>query len=104
MISIYLGGEKISYTAGDTFVLSVASSDGFDERSSLKFCIAKNEESENVIEKEFLQENGQFNVELSADEAAKLTLGEYVYKLVLINGAGEISTEKSGELTVKWGA
>ena len=104
MINIYLGGDKISYTAGDTFLLAVGSLDGFAQGSRLKFCVAENEDSLNLIEKEFYLENEAFCVELTAEESDRLKRGEYIYKMVVINESGETETQKSGELTVKWGA
>ena len=43
MIKIYSGGEKITYTKGDTFEISVSSAEGFGEESTLRFQVAKNE-------------------------------------------------------------
>lgn len=104
MINIYLGGEKIAYTAGDTFFISVSSTEGFSQGSRLKFCVAENEESDNVIEKEFLLEDDGFKVELLPEETEKLKLGEYIYKMVVVTDSGDMETQKSGELYVKWGA
>lgn len=104
MIKIYSGGEKISYTAGDTFILNVSAAEGFEENSSLKFCIAKNEASEYVIDSDFSLTDGRFTIGLTDEEKSKLQIGDYIYKMTVVGGDGKIVTQKSGEFTVKWGA
>lgn len=104
MIKIYSGGEKITYTKGDTFEISVSSAEGFGEESTLRFQVAKNEQEELLIDTAFPLKDTEFNIVLTDEEKEKLSIGEYIYKLVLISGKGEIITQKSGEFTVKWGA
>ena len=104
MIKIYSGGDKITYTVGDTFEISVSSAEGFDAGMTLKFQIAKSEDMPLLIDTVFELENTEFSVTLTDEEKEKLPIGEYIYKFVLISQDGEIITQKSGELIVKWGA
>ena len=104
MIRIYCGGENITYTAGDTFELDITTAGGFEQGTTLNFQIAQNEQSESVINKLFDLKSGCFEVVLSGEETEKLAIGNYIFKLTVIDSGGKISTEKSGELTVKWGA
>lgn len=104
MINIYSGGEKITYTAGDSFEISVSSVDGFSNDVRLKFQVAKNESESLLIDAVFELDNDEFSVVLTDEEKEKLIIGDYVYKLVLVTKSGEIVTQKSGELIVKWGA
>lgn len=103
MISIYSNGEKITYTAGDTFLMGVSSDDGFDEGAQLKLQIAENETAPLLIDATFTQVDGGFNVTLTSSEKRRLTLGDYIYKLVLVSASGDILTQKSGDFIVKWG-
>ncbi len=103
MVLIYSNGEKITYTAGDTFLMEVSSDEGFDEGAQLKLQIAESETAPLIVDATFSQINGGFAVTLSEREKEKLTLGNYIYKLVLVSIAGEIITQKSGDLIVKWG-
>ena len=104
MIKIYSGGEKISYTSGDTFILNVSATEGFEENTVLKFYIAKNEVGEYIIDSEFSLSEGRFTIELTDEEKSNLQVGEYIYKMTIVGGDGKIVTQKSGEFTVKWGA
>ena len=104
MIKIYSGGEKITYTAGDTFEISVSSAEGFEEKSTLLFQVAKSENEEFLVNSAFDLINDEFIIILTDEEKGKLPIGEYIYKLVLINEKSEVVTQKSGELVVKWGA
>lgn len=104
MIKIYSNGDKITYTAGDTFVMNVTTADSFDEGSTLTFKIAQNETSEDIISKEFSLNGTGFEVSLSEEDRDLLPIGEYIYKLVLKSANDEIITRKSGEFIVKWGA
>lgn len=103
MINIYSSGKQITYTAGDTFELSVLSESEFDSGAILKFQVAKNEESELLIDTSFNLNESGFIITLNDEEKEILTLGEYIYKIVLISASGDIITQKSGELIVKWG-
>ena len=104
MLQIYSGGEKISYTAKDSFYLVVESEQGFEPGDQLKLQIAETEESELLIDSTHQLKNSFFEIALTDEEKAKLTLGNYVYKIVVISGNGDVLTRKSGELEVKWGA
>lgn len=104
MVLIYSNGEKITYTAGDTFLMEVSSAEGFEEGAQLKLQIAESETAPLLVDATFSQVGGGFEVILSDREKEKLTLGNYIYKLVLVSVAGEIITQKSGDLIVKWGA
>ena len=103
MVLIYSNGEKITYTAGDTFLIEVSSDEGFDEGAQLKLQIAESETAPLLVDATFNQVNGSFDVALTSREKEKLTLGNYIYKLVLVNVSGEIITQKSGDFIVKWG-
>lgn len=104
MVLIYSNGEKITYTAGDTFLMEVSSAEGFDEGAQLKLQIAESETAPLLVDATFNQVDGGFEVTLSEREKGRLSIGNYIYKLVLVNIAGEIITQKSGDLIVKWGA
>ena len=102
MIKIYSGGEKISCSTEDTFLLTVEAENGFEMGTSLKFQVAKDEEGELLIDKIFSLNGTFFQIELTEEE--KPDLGEYVYRIVLLNLDGSVITQKSGQLEVKWGA
>ena len=103
MIIIYSDGELITYTAGDTFSLNVSATDEFEQGSKLNFQVAENEQAESVINKIFdLTEDG-FEITLSKEETEMLPIGNYIYKIVILDLNGKITTRKSGELIVKWG-
>ena len=104
MIKIYSGGDKITYTAGDTFEISVSSAEGFPAGATLRFQVAKDELAELLIDSDFNLTGEGFIISLKNEEKEKLPIGEYIYKLVLVGVDGEIVTQKSGELIVKWGA
>ena len=104
MIQIYSAGDKITYTAGDSFEITVSSADGFPIGAILKLQVAKNEIEPLLIDTIFELENEKFYVVLTDAEKEKLPIGEYIYKLVLVSKTGEIVTQKSGEMIVKWGA
>ena len=104
MIKIYCGGENITCTAGDTFSIDITTADGFEPGTTLEFQVAQNEQEDSLIEKIFDLSSGEFEIVLSEEEIKKLPIGNYIYKLTVIDPGGIISTRKSGELTVKWGA
>ena len=103
MITIYSDGEHITYTAGDTFSLDVSATDEFEQGAKLNFQVAENEQAVSVINKMFDLTYGCFEITLSKEEAQKLPIGNYIYKITIIDLSGNITTRKSGELTVKWG-
>ena len=98
-------GSRIEYTAGDTFRISVTAKGGFNENSQLRFIAAKDENSENLIDNTYdLTGEGEFCIHLQDKDIQKLKAGsDYVYKLTLLTADGVIVTQKSGDLTVKWG-
>lgn len=102
MITV-INGCDIEYTAGDTFLLSVTSVDGFTEGAKMRFVIAQGKHSDAIIDKQFeLSEDG-FTLTLTAEESAKLPMEEYIYKLILLDITGQVITQQSGDFTVKWG-
>ena len=103
MVLIHSNGEKITYTAGDTFLMEISSDDGFEEGAQLKLQIAESETADFLVDATFNQSNGGFEVTLTDREKEKLPIGDYIYKLVLVNVSGEIITQKSGDFIVKWG-
>ncbi|MFA7636784.1 MAG: hypothetical protein WCX81_03370 [Monoglobales bacterium] len=104
MLKVYSGGEKISYTANDSFFLTVESEEGFESGTQLKLNIAETEEGEMIIDKVFGLNGGLFEIILTDEEREKLSLGNYIYKIVILGGNGDVVTRKSGELEVRWGA
>lgn len=103
MIKIYCDGGNITYTAGDTFSINVSATDEFEQGTKLNFQVAENEQAESVINKTFQLIGGGFEITLSKEETEKLPIGNYIYKITIIDLSGNITTRKSGELTVKWG-
>ena len=103
MIIIYSDGDHITYTAGDTFSVDVSATDEFEQGTKLNFQVAKNEQDESVIDKMFDLTGDSFEIILSEEETKTLPIGDYIYKIAIIDLNGKITTRKSGELTVKWG-
>ena len=101
---IIINGTDIEYTKDDTFELYVTTKNGFNDGTNLKFIISENENVTPLIENQTNVLDGKFKVTLNAEEKAKLNLGDYIYKLVLISTDGKIITQKSGNFLVKWGA
>lgn len=104
MLRIFSGGEQISYTAGDSFMLCVSADDGFAEGTRLYFQVAENENAGYIIDKIFALAGDGFEIVLTQDESEKLSIGNYIYKLVVVDAEDIVITRKSGELIVKWGA
>ena len=97
---------NLEYTKGDTFSLPVRALPGneFSEGMQLEFVIAESEQSDPVIEKVFnVNDDLTFTVTLTDSEKKKLSLGEYIYKMITYKN-NEIITEISGYFTVVWGA
>ena len=94
----------IYYTKDDTFKITVGSNGEFEEGSSLKFIIAKNEEENPLVEEIFQLNENVFDITLNNPNKDKLAIGEYIYKIVLTNSSGEVVTQVSGNFIVKWGA
>ena len=102
MLKIYDEGKRIEYTKNDEFELSVR----VDEATTnhmLRFVVALDEASLPVIEHQFSYDNDIFNVTLTSNEKEHLGIGNYIFKLILIDGTGKIDTQLSGDLIVKWG-
>ena len=100
-----INGTDIQYTKGDTFRLTVSSKNSFNEGSQLRFVVARNEESDNIINKTFdLNGEGVFVVSVNETEREEMQIGNYLYKFILIAPDGTIITQKSGDFIVKWGA
>ncbi len=104
MIRIFSDGAVISYSQGDTFSLSVESESGFEVGAKLNFQVAESEEKESVIDKIFEDGNSVFEITLTEEEIKKLSLGRYVYKIIIMGPDDSVITRKSGELEVRWGA
>lgn len=101
-----IGNQNIEYTQGDTFELPVTQTyDGeFSSGMCLKLIISKSVIADPFIEKNFdIGDDLSFNIVLDEADKEKLTLGEYLYKII-IHKEDRIVTEKSGFFTVKWGA
>lgn len=99
--------QGIEYSTNDTFVFNVSpiNQETFADGSALKLIISNSETSEPIIEKTFsLNADNTFNITLTEDETDKLSIGRYVYKIIIIDESGVISTQKSGFLDVIWGA
>lgn len=98
--------RHIEYSVDDTFSLPVreAYEGFFSENSQLVFIVAKNEQESFLIEKTFdINEDRTFLVTLNETEKKRLTPGDYIYKIRIIEN-NRASTEKSGDFIVKWGA
>lgn len=96
----------IEHSISDTFIFTVspAANEAFDDYSILNFVVAKQENENPIIDKSFTLNEGQFIVTLTEEEKAKLPIGNYIYKMIIISNRGIVSTEKSGFLDVVWGA
>lgn len=98
-----VNGLDIEYTIGDTFRLAIGSEAGFSAGSKMRFQIAENTEA--IISNEFnLNDDGEFVIELSEADKAKLAVNDYQYRITVIDVSGDVVTEKSGNFKVKWGA
>lgn len=96
---------NLSYPIGDTFAIKIeASSGSFSDGSTLELIIAPDKESEPVIDNTYSLTNGVFNVNLSENDKKALTIGEYLYKLILKGTDGSVYTQTSGNLYVTWEA
>ena len=94
----------LSHTKGDTFLFEVTANEAFSEGSTLKFTVAKNEDETPVISNNYSLSNNTFSVSLSETDEKKLDIGIYVFKMTVLNLSGQIITQASGELEIKWGA
>ena len=100
-----INNSRLVYSLENTFNLPITNgASGFEVGTSLKFVVAENETSENLIEKTFSLSGDSFNVVLTTYELKKLVINDYIYKIIIYSPNGEVVTEKSGYLTVKWGS
>lgn len=97
-----INNTDIEYTHGDSFRLNVSSDIGIPGGAVLRLQINTDEEN-NIINTTFSQGDDGFDIELTADQRSLLSVGNYMYRLSVIDGTA-IITEKSGNLKVKWGA
>lgn len=105
MIKVF-DNSDIEYSVGDTFNLPVEPSreDEFSVGMQLRFVVAESVQSTPIIDNTYnINENLTFNVVLSEADIKRLSLGEYVYKIITYKD-NQIETEVSGFFTVKWGA
>ena len=106
MIRINEDTGDISYTKDDTFKMTAYTEhEGyFKEGSKMKFIIAQTEESDYLIEKTVnINDDLTFTLTLDDREKGMLNIGDYIYKLVLLEN-NSIVTQISGHFEVKWGA
>lgn len=105
MVKIFQKGEKIEYTQGDTFAISISPEDGdtFIDGSTLEFIVADESSKNPIIDISCDLIAGIFNVSFSGKDR-EIPYGKYVYKMVLHAVNGTIVTQKSGEFEVIWGA
>lgn len=104
MLNIYSGGEKITYSTGDTFELSVSNAEEFEKGAQLRFVISKDENEPYLIDCNYSLEDCCFEISLSDEDKEKLCIGKYIYKIIIITADDKVVTQKSGEIVVKWGA
>lgn len=100
---IKIENENILYTYGDTFQINVSGS-MISAGDVLRFQITRNEQNDILIDRKYHESDNSFNVILSDSDINKLTIGEYVYRISIINRNNEIITRNSGHFIVKWGA
>ena len=103
MTEIFNSGEKITYTLGDTFELEISSED-FESGDTCTFIISEHEESEPIIKSTFRLISGAFSITFTAAEKSRLSLGNYIYKAVVVASDKTTVTTVSGDFIVKWGA
>ena len=95
----------IEYSIGDTLKSAIKFVTNLENDSIMRFVISNNDTSYPIIDKTFLMDNnGIFTVELTPSERKKLTLGQYVYKIIINGVDGSIKTRQSGYFRVIWGA
>ena len=99
-------GLDIEYTKGDTFSFNIECEDEIPEGSTMRLQISPNGNVNNIIlYKNFNTNNNMFSVTLTQDETELLNIDEvYQYRFTFIDIYGNIITNISGNLIVKWGA
>lgn len=105
MVKIYQDGRKITYTRGDTFLISISPEDGeiFPEGSTLELIIADEPTKAIIIDNTYDLSDGTFTVEFTKKDT-EIAYGNYVYKMILRTVEGIVVTQKDGEFEVIWGA
>ena len=104
MITI-TNGNDIEYSKGDSFFLPIeAVGDVFDENSKIRLIIAKDDSSAAIVDNTYTYADSIFAVSLTDADKEKLTIGDYIYKLITTTADGTVTTEISGNFIVKWGA
>lgn len=96
--------SRIEYTKGDTFELSVSADAVIDTGSQLRFIIAESELASPVVDNTYnLNSSGEFSLYFSENNKNALSIGDYIYKMILLTIDGKIITQLSGDFVVKWG-
>jgi len=104
MITI-VNGNDIEYSKGDSFFLPIeAEGDVFDESAKIRLIIAKDDNSAAIVDNTYTYADSIFTVSLTEADKEKLTIGDYIYKLITTTADGTVTTEISGNFIVKWGA
>lgn len=105
MVRIWENGRKITYTKGDTFLLSIFPEDGecFTDGSTLEFIIADEASKDALLDNTYSLSDGGFDIEFSKKDK-ETEYGKYVYKMILKMIDGTVVTQKDGEFEVIWGA
>ena len=101
---ITINATNIEYTVGDTFNITVSSIIPYDDGTTLNLIISKSETYDPIINKMFSASVGVFAMVLTDTEQGELSIGNYIYKMTVIDASGNKVTQKSGDFIVKWGA
>lgn len=98
-------GTNIEYSKGDTFSFTVSSEDIIPDGTNMRLQISPNGNTDNVlIEKIYTLKDNRFYIVLDKADIAKLDINNiYQYRLTLLELNGDIFTNLSGDLLVKWG-
>ncbi len=104
MLNIIDFGRSIKYTKGDTFELLVSTDGTYGDGTVLELQIAENENSDILINHAEVMKRNAFVVRFSEEEKEKLELGDYIYRLRVLQPEGGIQTQLSGEFSVVWGS
>ena len=99
-----ISNKNMIWSVSDTFSLPVTDANGFLVGDTLVFQIATNPSAMPIINNSYSLVGDKFMIELSSLDRAKLSMGEYIYRIIITSGDGSITTESSGEFKVVWGA
>lgn len=91
----------IQHTIGTTFDVYVSTANP-ESGDTLQFIVSENEKSTPIINKIYDFTTNRIQLILSESDLEKLTLGNYIYKLVY-QKSGIIKCVKSGDFDVIWG-